>query len=315
MTRTDLPALTVGWIGTGHMGGALAGRIGRAGLDLTVWNRTRSKAEPLMKVGAKVADHPSELADRDVVFTMVSTSADLEQVIGQLLSDPERSPRMIVDCSTVSTEASARVRAVAAERGAAFLASPVSGNGKVVAAGMLSLVCSGPQEAFDEVAPILELLGRHVTYVGDGEKARLVKICHNILLGVVAQNLAEITVLAEKGGVSRAALLDFINNSVMGSVFSKYKSPAYVNLDFTPTFTPVLLRKDLDLGLRAADELGVPMPVTSAAREPVQAAIAQGRTTEDFAVLLELQARASGLELVSEDVAVDDGLGAADGGH
>jgi 3-hydroxyisobutyrate dehydrogenase-like beta-hydroxyacid dehydrogenase len=284
-------------------------------MDLTVWNRTRSKAEPLMKVGAKVADHPSELADRDVVFTMVSTSADLEQVIGQLLSDPERSPRMIVDCSTVSTEASARVRAVAAERGAAFLASPVSGNGKVVAAGMLSLVCSGPQEAFDEVAPILELLGRHVTYVGDGEKARLVKICHNILLGVVAQNLAEITVLAEKGGVSRAALLDFINNSVMGSVFSKYKSPAYVNLDFTPTFTPVLLRKDLDLGLRAADELGVPMPVTSAAREPVQAAIAQGRTTEDFAVLLELQARASGLELVSEDVAVDDGLGAADGGH
>jgi 6-phosphogluconate dehydrogenase len=202
----------------------------------------------------------------------------------------------------VSTEASARVRAAAAARGTAFLASPVSGNGKVVSAGMLSLVCSGPREAYDELAPVLDLLGRHVTYVGDGEHARLVKICHNIFLGVVAQNLAEITVLAEKGGVSRAALLDFINNSVMGSVFSRYKSPAYVNLDFTPTFTPVLLRKDLDLGLRAADELGVPMPVTAAARETVQAAVAQGRTTEDFAVLLELQARNSGLELVAEDV-------------
>jgi 3-hydroxyisobutyrate dehydrogenase len=315
MTRTDLPELTVGWLGTGHMGGALAARIGRAGMDLTVWNRTRSKAEHLVDVGAKVVDDAAELADRDVVFTMVSTSADLEQVIGRLLSDPARTPRIIVDCSTVSTEASARVRAAAAERGAAFLASPVSGNGKVVAAGMLSLVCSGPREAFDELAPVLDLLGRHVTYVGDGEHARLVKICHNIFLGVVSQNLAEITVLAEKGGVSRAALLDFINNSVMGSVFTRYKSPAFVNLDYTPTFTPVLLRKDLDLGLRAADELGVPMPVTSAAREPVQAAIAQGRTTEDFAVLLELQARASGLELVSEDVAVDDGLGAADGGH
>jgi 3-hydroxyisobutyrate dehydrogenase-like beta-hydroxyacid dehydrogenase len=208
----------------------------------------------------------------------------------------------------VSTEASARVRAAAAARGTAFLASPVSGNGKVVSAGMLSLVCSGPREAYDELAPVLDLLGRHVTYVGDGEHARLVKICHNIFLGVVAQNLAEITVLAEKGGVSRAALLDFINNSVMGSVFSRYKSPAYVNLDFTPTFTPVLLRKDLDLGLRAADELGVPMPVTAAARETVQAAVAQGRTTEDFAVLLELQARNSGLELVAEDVEVDDGL-------
>jgi 3-hydroxyisobutyrate dehydrogenase-like beta-hydroxyacid dehydrogenase len=178
---------------------------------------------------------------------------------------------------------------------------------------MLSLVCSGPREAFDELSPVLNLLGRHVTYVGDGEHARLVKICHNILLGVVAQSLAEITVLAEKGGVPRVALLDFINNSVMGSAFSRYKTPAFVNLDFAPTFTPVLLRKDFDLGARAADELGVPMPVASAAREPVQAAIAQGRTTEDFAVLLELQARASGLELVSEDVEVDDGLTPVDG--
>jgi 3-hydroxyisobutyrate dehydrogenase-like beta-hydroxyacid dehydrogenase len=308
MTRTDLPALTVGWIGTGHMGAALARRLGRAGLDLTVWNRTRGKAEPLVDAGAKVADEPVELADRDVVFTMVTTSADLEQVVGQLLSDPERAPRILVDCSTVSTEASARVRAVAEQRGIAFLASPVSGNGKVVSAGKLSLVSSGPREAYDEVEPILSLLGRHVTYVGDGEKARLVKICHNIMLGVVAQNMAEIVVLAEKGGVPRAALLDFLNNSVMGSMFTRYKSPAYVNLDFTPTFTPVLLRKDLDLGLRAADEFSVPMPVTSAARETVQAAIAQGRTTEDFAVLLELQARNSGYEVVSEDVEVDDGL-------
>jgi 3-hydroxyisobutyrate dehydrogenase-like beta-hydroxyacid dehydrogenase len=308
MTRTDLPALSVGWLGTGHMGAALAARIGRAGMDLTVWNRTRSKAEPLVDAGAKVADEPVVLADRDLVFTMVSTSADLEQVVDRLLADPDRAPRILVDCSTVSTEASARVREVASARGVAFLASPVSGNGKVVAAGKLSLVCSGPQEAYDEIEPVLNLLGRHVTYVGDGEKARLVKICHNIMLGVVAQNLAEITVLAEKGGVPRAAMLDFLNNSVMGSMFTTYKSPAYVNLDFTPTFTPVLLRKDLDLGLRAADELGVPMPVTAAAREPVQAAIAQGRTQEDFAVLVELQARNSGYEIVPEDVEVDDGL-------
>ncbi len=313
MTRTDLPQLSVGWLGTGHMGAALAARIGSAGMDLTVWNRTRSKAEPLVAAGAKVADEPVELADRDVVFVMVSTSADLEQVVERLLSDPDKAPRILVDCSTVSTEASARVREVAAARGTAFLASPVSGNGKVVAAGMLSLICSGPREAFDELLPVLDLLGRHVTYVGDAEHARLVKICHNILLGVVAQNLAEITVLAEKGGVPRHALLDVINHSVMGSVFSRYKTPAYVNLDFAPTFTPVLLRKDFDLGMRAADELGVPMPVASAAREPVQAAIAQGRTTEDFAVLLELQARNAGLELVPEDVVVDDGLSAAEG--
>jgi 3-hydroxyisobutyrate dehydrogenase len=308
-THKDFSELTVGWLGTGHMGAALARRLRAADLDVTVWNRTRSKAEQLIDCGAKVADEPVELADRDVVFVMVSSSADLEEVVTRLLSDPRRSPGVLVDCSTVSTESSAKVREWATERGTAFLASPVSGNGKVVAAGMLSLICSGPRDAFDEVEPVLELLGRHVTWVGDGEHSRLVKMCHNILLGVVAQSLSEITVLAEKGGVPRAAFLDVINNSVMGSVFSRYKTPAFVHLDFTPTFTPRLLRKDFDLGARAADELGVPMPVAAAAREPVQAAIAQGRDAEDFAVLLELQARASGLELVAEDVFVDDGLG------
>lgn len=310
MSSTVPSNLRVGWLGTGHMGAAMARRLAVAGIDITVWNRTRSKAEPLAAAGAKVADDPLEVADRDLVFTIVAASRDLEDlVLGKLLADESRTPRVVVDCSTVSTECSATVREALERRGAAFLASPVSGNGNVVRAGMLSVMCSGPRTAFDEVRPVLELLGRHVTYVGEGELARLVKICHNVFLGVVAQSLAEITVLAEKGGVSRAAVLDVINNSVMGSVFSRYKTPAFVHLDFTPTFTPVLLRKDMDLGARAADALGVPMPVAAAARELVQAAIAQGRSAEDFAVLLELQARSSGFNLVPEDTPVDDGLG------
>jgi 3-hydroxyisobutyrate dehydrogenase-like beta-hydroxyacid dehydrogenase len=304
--------LRVGWLGTGHMGAALAARLVAAGLDVAVWNRTKSKTDALVNAGASLADEPVDLADRDVVFTMVSTSKDLEHVIGLLLSNPDHAPGIVVDCSTVSAECSASVRAQLAKRGAAFLASPVSGNGNVVKAGMLSLMCSGERAAFDRVEPILNLLGRHVTYVGNDELSRLVKICHNVFLGVVSQSLAEITVLAEKGGVSRAAFLDVINNSVMGSVFSRYKSPAFVHQDYTPTFTPVLLRKDMDLGARAADELGVPMPVAAAAREAVQSALAQGRTTEDFAVLLELQAHNSGLTLAPEDTPVDDGLGGAD---
>jgi 3-hydroxyisobutyrate dehydrogenase-like beta-hydroxyacid dehydrogenase len=303
--------LKVGWLGTGHMGAALAARLVAAGLDVAVWNRTKSKTDALVSAGASLADEPVDLADRDVVFTMVSTSKDLEHVIGLLLSNPDHAPSIVVDCSTVSAECSASVRAQLAKRGAAFLASPVSGNGNVVKAGMLSLMCSGEKSAFDRVEPILNLLGRHVTYVGEDELSRLVKICHNVFLGVVSQSLAEITVLAEKGGVSRAAFLDVINHSVMGSVFSRYKSPAFVHLDYTPTFTPVLLRKDMDLGARAADELGVPMPVASAARESVQSALAQGHTTEDFAILLQLQAHNSGLALVAEDTPVDDGLGGA----
>ena len=300
------PGPAVGWIGAGRMGGALACRLADGGLDVAVWNRTRSKAESLGH-GTHVADHVIDLAGCDVVFTMVSTSRDLEDVVRQLLSG-DRVPRYLVDCSTVSIEASAKIREMASDAGTAFLAAPVSGNGKVVKAGLLSLVCSGPQEAFDELLPLLDVLGKHVTYVGDGENARLVKICHNLMLGVVAQNLAEITVLAEKGGVPRAAFLEFLNHSVMGSMFTRYKSPAFVNLDFTPTFTPVLLRKDLDLGLALGNQLGVPMPVVAAAREPVQATIAQGHSADDFAVLLLHQAMISGLELVPEDVKVDDGL-------
>jgi 3-hydroxyisobutyrate dehydrogenase-like beta-hydroxyacid dehydrogenase len=309
MANDTMRDLSIGWIGAGRMGFALAGRLAKAGLDVSVWNRTKAKAEPLASAGAVVVDDLGELAAKDVVFTMVSASRDLEEVVGKLLADPDRAPRIVVDCSTVSSETSATVRVQLADRGCRLIAAPVSGNGKVVKAGKLTLVCSGDADAFAEVSPLLDLLGRHVTYVGEGEHARLVKICHNLLLGVTIQNLAEITVLAEKGGVPRAAFLEFINNSVMGSVFSRYKSPALVNLDFTPTFTPVLLRKDFDLGLAAANELGVPMPVVAAAREPVQAAIAQGRGDEDFAVLLELQAVASALDLAPEDVTVDDGLG------
>ncbi|GAB6987104.1 NAD(P)-dependent oxidoreductase [Nocardioides pyridinolyticus] len=310
--RSPAAPLTVGWIGAGRMGAAMAGRLAKAGEDVTVWNRTRSKAEALTEVGCKVADTIADLRGLDVVFTMVSTPADLEQVLvgeGALLADPANVPGMVVDCSTVSTEASAEMRTACVQRGVDFLSSPVSGNGKVVKAGGLTLVVSGPEEAYERVAPLLDHLGKGATYVGDGELARLAKICHNVMLGVVTQNLAEITVLAEKGGIPRAAFLEFLNNSVMGSAFTRYKSPAFVNLDFAPTFTPILLRKDFDLGFAAAHDLDVPMPVAAAAAAAVQASVSSGRVEEDFAILLELQAHSSGIELKPENVPVDDGLG------
>ena len=310
------PVQSVGWIGAGRMGAAMASRLARAGVKVTVWNRTKAKAEPLAEVGCAIADSIAELRGMDAVFTMVSTNKDLEQVLigeGGLLTDPQEVPRIVVDCSTVDQEASERMRAACAERGVAFLASPVSGNGKVVKAGKLTLVASGPEDTFRRVRPLLEHIGQSVTYVGEGDVARLVKICHNLMLGVVTQTLAEITVLAEKGGVPRAAFLEFLNNSVMGSVFTRYKSPAFVNLDYTPTFTPILLRKDFDLGLSAAHDLDVPMPVASATAAAVQASVSSGRVEEDFSILLDLQARNSGITLSPENVAVDDGLSTAEG--
>jgi 3-hydroxyisobutyrate dehydrogenase len=299
---------TVGWIGAGRMGAAMAIRLERAGAAPAVWNRTRSKAEA---TGCAVVETIADLRDRDVVFIMVSTPADLEQVLlgdGGLLADPSVVPRIIIDCSTVSTESSSFIRAECLIRGVKFLAAPVSGNGKVVKAGKLTIAVSGPVEAFEEVEPLLKHIARSVTYVGEGDVARLVKICHNLMLGVVTQCLAEITVLAEKGGVSRAAFLEFLNDSVMGSMFTRYKSPAFVHLDYTATFTPLLLQKDFDLGLAAGHDLKVPMPVAGLVAQLVQQSVAGGRVTEDFAILLDQQAAASGLTLKPEDTPVDDGL-------
>jgi 3-hydroxyisobutyrate dehydrogenase len=307
--------MRLGWIGIGRMGGALATRLIGAGHDVAVYNRTRAKAEPLEQQGATIVDSPAELADRDIVFTMVAGNGDVREVVAGpqgLLSRSDAVPGVIVDSTTISPSVAAEVRSAAEQRGVAMLAAPVSGNAKVVASGRLTIVVSGPPEAFEQVRPYLELLGRSVTYVGEGEKARLVKICHNLMLGVVAQNLAEITVLAEKGGVSRADFLAFLNDSVMGSTFTRYKSPAYVNLDFKPTFTPELLLKDFHLGLDSARELGVAMPVSAATEQIVQGLLNLRGNEVDFAALLELVAEASGLELAPEEVEVDDGLAPID---
>jgi 3-hydroxyisobutyrate dehydrogenase-like beta-hydroxyacid dehydrogenase len=302
---------SLGWIGAGgRMGFAMAKRLLAAGHDVSVYNRTRAKVEPLAALGAKIVDAPRELRACDIVFTTVSASDDLVAVClgaAGVLSQ-ERSPALLIDCSSVSEEASAKVRAAAEQFGTAMLAAPVSGNAKVVASGTLTIVASGPREAFERARPYLEALGSGVTYVGEGELARMVKICHNLMLGVIAQSMAEVTVLAEKGGVPRHAFLEFINNSVVGSRFSRYKTPAFVNLDWTPTFTPVLLRKDLDLGLKAAKQLGVPLPVTQTTRDLVNRAVEAGHTDCDFAILLDQQAQAAGLQLQPEHVTVDDGL-------
>lgn len=314
MSDDTLNKHTIGWIGTGRMGYSMVYLLLRAGCDVTVYNRTRAKAEPLTEFGAKIVDMPAELADRDIVFTMVAGPADLEAVIAGpegVLSNTSATPGIFVDCTSVNDEASDVARRAATGRGAAFLVSPVSGNAKVVKARKLTTVSSGPKETFDTVRPFLEVIAPNgATHVGEADMARTMKICHNVFLGVVTQSLAEITVLAEKYGVKRSAFLEFMNQSVMGSTFSKYKTPSFVNLDLTPTFTPVLLRKDMDLGLALARDLGVPMPIAAATRELIQSAIGHGHTDCDFSILLHEEAAAAGLDIEPEDVEVSDGLGA-----
>jgi 3-hydroxyisobutyrate dehydrogenase len=310
----------IGWIGMGRMGYPMAERLLKAGHDVSVWNRTRSKAEPLTKVGAKVVDNLFDLKDVDVLFSIVSTGKDLDQVYfgkNSVTGHGGKVPKIFVDCSTIAVEDSASIRERLKQLGSDFVAAPVSGNAKVIKAGRLSAVVSGTEAACRTVMPLLEVIApQGVSYVGEGELARICKIAHNVMLGVVIENLIEITLLANKMGIPRHAFLAFMNNGVMGSMFTRYKTPALVNLDWTTTFTPELLRKDLDLGLALGREWEVPMPVTAATREVLQGHFGaamlqrdpQAYLEKDFAALMETMALAAGMKLESENKSVPTGL-------
>ncbi|WP_319455880.1 MULTISPECIES: NAD(P)-dependent oxidoreductase [unclassified Mycobacterium] len=289
---------TLGWLGTGRMGAAMAGRLVDADERVHVWNRTKSKTQPLVAKGAVAVDEIVDLGGCDIVFVMVTTPRDLEQVVsgpGGLLSGAAK-PDVIVDCSTVSPETSATVRAAAAAVGVDFLAAPVSGNPHVVAEGGACIVASGPVEVFQRARPYLEEIAKVAVHAGDGEQSRLVKLCHNLYLGMMVQALVEVTSLAEKGGTDRAAFLEFLNGTVLASDWVRKRSDDLIKRDWTPTFTTELLRKDFDLGLGAARSLEVPMPVGSAVYQLIQSAIGNGQRDVDFLSLYDLQARGAALD-------------------
>ena len=302
-TRTDQK---LGWIGAGRMGYAMAERLAKGGCDIAVWNRTKEKAKPLEKYGAKVVNQLEELSTKDILFVMVSTYDDVKEVLSKALAKGK--PKMVVECSSISLEGSAELRKLLEEKNIQYLAAPVSGNAKVIKAGKLTFVVSGPKAAYEKAKPYLDMMGVGSSYVGEGELSRIAKICHNVALGVTIQALCEVTILAQKAGMPRHAFLDFLNKSVMGSMFTRYKTPALVNLDFHVTFTPKLLRKDMDLGLDAGRRFEVPMPVAALTRDLLQQMIGHGMTEEDFSTLLLMQAKASGIELKSENKEVGDGL-------
>lgn len=292
----------LGWLGTGRMGAALAGRLIDAGEDVTVWNRTAVKAQPLVTRGARAVGRITDLGRCDIVFVTVSGPRDLEEVVygEQGLLSGESKPGMVVDCSTVSASASARVRAAAGAAGVGFLAAPISGNPHVVATGGACIVASGPSESFRLAKPYLDTMAKVAVYAGEAEQSRLVKLCHNLYLGMMVQALVEVTTLAEKGGTDRAAFLEFLGGTVVASEWVRRRSGDLISRDWTPTFTTELLRKDFDLGLEAARSLEVPMPVAAAVHQLIQSAIGVGLRHEDFLSLYDQQARGAGLALDSE---------------
>ena len=292
---------SVGWIGAGRMGEAMVEKLLAANVGVAVWNRSPEKCAPLVEKGARLAASPAAAAAEGVVFSMVLDDTALTDLWSREDGVLGSGARIWVDCSSVSPEASSAAADAARARGVVMISAPVSGNPGVVRAGNLIFAVSGPAEAIAEVRPYFEAIGRAFHIVGDAQQATVVKLCTNALLGVVMQTLSEVAVLGEKSGVTRSALMEFINDSAVGSPFSSYKTAALVNLDFAPTFTSEALRKDLRLALSLAKQADVSMPIVGETEHQidrlVETEIGSGL---DFAATLLLVANDSNLQIQPE---------------
>jgi 3-hydroxyisobutyrate dehydrogenase-like beta-hydroxyacid dehydrogenase len=288
------PRPTVGLIGLGNMGTAIAERLLDAGYSLVVNNRTPEKAEALAALGADVAATPEELVERvDVVLSSLANDAAFEEVAGKVIT-AARPGTALVDLSTVSPEASARVAELARAASVPYLRAPVSGNPTVVRAGNLSFIVSGARETLDDVESVLAAIGATIHYVGKEEQARVVKLAINLMIAVLAQVMSEALVLGEAAGVSRAALLDVMASSAAGAPFVKYKTEALLRDDFSATFTTSLMEKDIDLVLDAAGDAGLELPLAREMKKHLRAAIDAGYANDDFiALFLQLRSASS----------------------
>lgn len=289
--------MRIGIVGLGRMGDPIARRLMGAGHTVTVFNRTASRADALVELGAARAASPGEIwASADTCITMVSDDAAFRAVMLEdsgLLHDgaPDRA---VVDMSTVSVRASRDISEAASAAGIAYLRAPVSGNPSVVEAGNLTIIISGDREAFDRLEPALRDVGPHVFYLGPGEEARVMKLALNLMIAATAEAMAEALVLGEASGLDRATMLEVMGTSAVGSPFVKYKTAGLVADDYTATFTATMMHKDLTLALDAGRAVGVPLPATTLVRGLLEDCMATGMGDDDVMALLPRLAREAG---------------------
>jgi 3-hydroxyisobutyrate dehydrogenase-like beta-hydroxyacid dehydrogenase len=290
--------MRVAVLGLGRMGVPIAERLEEAGHELSVWNRSGGPESAFAERGVRVLGRPSEAwAHADVCITMLADGAAVEAVtLGEDGLLAGEASGALIDMSTIGADSSARVAGECDRRGVSFLRAPVSGNPSVVAAGNLGIIVSGPRDAFDRLGDTLRDIGPNVFYVGAGEESRIVKLALNVMIGGTAQLMAEALVLGEKYGIDRAAMLEVMGGTAMGSPFVKYKTDALVADDYSSTFSSSMLYKDLALALEAAHEAGTPLPVAAVTEQLVEACIATGMGDDDFTALLPRLRREAGLE-------------------
>jgi 3-hydroxyisobutyrate dehydrogenase-like beta-hydroxyacid dehydrogenase len=289
----------VGFAGLGAMGGGIARRLLDAGYNVTGWNRTRERAEPLVDAGMGWADTPRELAESvDVLFTMLTNTAAIEATAG----GPDgvlaglREGAVWADISTISPDASVALAERVRATGASLLDCPVSGSPATLAAGEMSVMVGGDRAAFERIEQVLRAIGPKVTYIGPNGQAILTKIAINLALVVSVTAFAEGVALVEKAGVDRAAAVDAVLKSVIASPVIGYRAPLLV--DDTDVFADVeLQQKDLVLAQELARRLGAAVPTCAATSEMLSAARSSKSAGRDFVVSVhEAYRRMGGME-------------------
>ena len=279
------------------MGAAFTERILAAGYPLVVYTRTPDRALDFAARGVAVAESLQALARRaDVVLTSLPDDRALEEVAEQVLGEADPGS-ILVDTSTVSPAASARVAVLAGAASVGYVRAPVSGNPSVVRAGNLAVIASGPRDVFDRAEQLLRALGPTVYYVGEGEEARVVKLAVNLMIVGLAELMSEALVLGESAGVERETLLEVMGGSAAGAPFVKYKTEPLLRDDYSATFTTALMEKDLDLVLDVAGEAEVELPLARALRPLLRAAIDGGYSDHDFMALFLQLRKISGLDV------------------
>jgi 3-hydroxyisobutyrate dehydrogenase-like beta-hydroxyacid dehydrogenase len=289
----------VGYVGLGVMGRSIVQRLLAAGHDVTVWNRTREKAEPVLAEGARWADSPREVAAAGgLVFTMVTNTAAVRAVSeGEdgILAGLSRGS-IYVDMSTASP---ANTRALAervAAIGASMLDSPVSGTAVTVDQGKAALMVGGEADVFARAKPVLEAIGPKVIHVGPSGSAVTMKIAVNLSLAVQMLAFSEGVLLAEKSGIPREKAVEVMLASVIASPMVAYRGPLVLGHPEEVWFDCHMMQKDLNLALELGQQLEVPLPTTAATNELLTAANGLGIGERDFAVLFDVLAAMAGVE-------------------
>ena len=278
----------VGLIGLGLMGLPMGRNLLKAGFPLTVWNRTRSKAEQLEKEGAKVADSPRKVAAAsDVTFTIVSDPPALEQV---LWGEPGalaglRKGSVLIDSSTVSPMLARRVAQACAERGADFLDAPVTGGTWGAEKGELVFMVGGKKEVLDRVGPVLEAVGKRFFLLGPNGAGQTVKLAMNLILALEVEALAEGLELVTRAGVAGERLIEVLQSSMGRAPVLDVKAPVILKRDFTPSFPLRLMLKDVGLAMDLAKENGIELPAGTAAHRAYSAVKAAAKTDVDYAAI------------------------------